>query len=94
MAHMFDLDPPRNLDRQPEYKEEVIRKKVKEKLEKLEKVVVKGYIKIIDVKFVEAIIYMFHVAKGAISVWFMMGPSRVLMIQCRLCGLYYPRPIL
>ena len=41
----------------------MIRDKVKEKLEKA---FAKGYIKLTDIKFVEveAIMYMFHVAKG------------------------------
>ena len=32
--------------------------------EKLEKVVSKGYIKLMVIQFMEAIIYMFHIAKG------------------------------
>ena len=39
----------------------MIRDKVKEKLEKM---ITKGYIKLTDIKFVEAIMYMVHVAKG------------------------------
>ena len=58
---MFDSDPPRSLDKQPKYRDEAIREKVQEKLDK---VVAKGYIELIDIKFVEAIMYMFHVAKG------------------------------
>ena len=49
---MFDSDPPRRLDRQTKYKNKMICKKVKEKLEKM---VGKGYIKITDIKFVGAI---------------------------------------
>ena len=30
----------------------------------MDKVVAKGYIELIDIKFVESIMYMFHVAKG------------------------------
>ena len=37
---------------------------IKKVQEKLDKVVAKGYIELIDIKFVEAIMYMFHVAKG------------------------------
>lgn len=39
----------------------MIQDKVKEKLEK---VVAKRYIKLTHIKFVEAIMYMFHVSKG------------------------------
>ena len=49
------------LDRQPEYKDELIRDQVREKLEK---VVAKGYIEMTDIEFLEAIMYLFHVVKG------------------------------
>ena len=58
---MFDSDPPCSLEDQPKYKDQKIQEKVREKLEK---VVAKGYIKLTDIEFVEAIMYMFHVAKG------------------------------
>ena len=58
---MFKIDPPRRLYKQPEYKDELIQEKIKEKFEKL---VGKIYIVITDMKFLEAIIYMFHIAKG------------------------------
>ena len=61
IAPMFDSDLPCSLEEQPEHKDQKIRKKVREKLEK---VVAKGYIELTDIKFVEAIMYMFHVAKG------------------------------
>ena len=58
---MFDSAPPRSKEKQPKYHNEAIRKKV---WEKLDKVLAKGYIELIDIKFVESIMYMFHVAKG------------------------------
>ena len=61
IAPMFDSDPPCSLEEQPEYKDQKIREKVRDKLEK---VVAKGYIKLTHIKFVETIMYMFHVAKG------------------------------
>ena len=61
IAPMFDSDPPCSKDKQPEYRDEAIREKVQEKLDK---VVKKRYIELIDIKFVESIMYMFHVAKG------------------------------
>ena len=58
---MFYSDPPCSLEQQPKYKDQKIREKVREKMEK---VVAKDYIELTDIKFVEAIMYMFHVAKG------------------------------
>jgi hypothetical protein len=57
---MFDSDPPGNQDRQPPYEEDEVRIKVKAKLEK---VLAKGYIEIVDIELVEAMMFMFHVQK-------------------------------
>ena len=51
--------PSRSKERQPPYRDEAIPKKVREKLDK---VLAKGYIELIDIEFVESIMYMFHVA--------------------------------
>jgi hypothetical protein len=59
---MFDSDPPTNRDKQSPYKEDEVREKVKAKLEK---VLVKGYIELVDIEWVEAMMFMFHVDKGA-----------------------------
>ena len=61
IAPMFDSAPPRSKERQLKYHDEAIRKKVREKLDK---VLAKGYIELIDIELVESIMYMFHVAKG------------------------------
>ena len=61
IAPMFDSDPPCSKDKQPKYRNEAIREKVQEKLDK---VVAKGYIELIDIKFMDSIMYIFHVAKG------------------------------
>jgi hypothetical protein len=55
---MFDSDPPSNQDSQPPYKEDEVRMKVKAKLEK---VLSKGYIEIVGIELVEAMMFMFHV---------------------------------
>ena len=51
---MFVGDPPSNKSRQPAYDDPEIRAKVKEK----------GYIELVDIKLVEALMFMFHVPKG------------------------------
>ena len=61
IAPMFDSTQLQNRQAQPLYADEEIQLKVNEKLDK---VIEKGYIAITDIKFVEAIMYMFHVAKG------------------------------
>jgi hypothetical protein len=58
---MFDSDPPSNQDRHTPYEEDEVRIKVKSKLEK---VLAKGYIEIVDIELVEAMMFMFHVQKG------------------------------
>jgi hypothetical protein len=59
---MFDTEPPANQDKQPPYKEDKVREKVKAKLEK---VLAKGYIELVDIELVEAMMFMFHMDKGA-----------------------------
>jgi hypothetical protein len=61
VAPMFDSEPPTNNDRQPPYEDEAIRLKVKEKLDK---VICRGYVELCDIKFVEAMMFMFDVKKG------------------------------
>jgi hypothetical protein len=61
IAPMFDLDLPSNQDKQPSYEEDEVRVKVKTKLEKI---LAKGYIKLVDIELVEAMMFMFHVQKG------------------------------
>jgi len=58
---MFVGDPPANKSRQPAYDDPEIRAKVKVKLEN---VMDKGYIELVDIKLVEALMFMFHVPKG------------------------------
>ena len=60
IAPTFDSIQPQNRQSQPPYADEEIQQKVKENLDK---VIEKEYISITDIKFVEAIMYMFHVAK-------------------------------
>ena len=61
LAPMFDGDPPNILEFQPPYKDNDVKAKVKEKLQR---VLDRGYVEITDIKFVEALMYMFHVPKG------------------------------
>ena len=61
IAPMFDSEPPTNRDKQPPYDEDEVRNKVKAKLEK---VLAKGYIELVDIELVEAMMFMFHVDKG------------------------------
>jgi hypothetical protein len=58
---MFDSDPPSNQDKQPPYEEDEVRVKVKAKLEKI---LAKGYIELVDIELVETMMFMFHVQKG------------------------------
>jgi hypothetical protein len=58
---MFDSEPPVNSDRQPPYDDNEIKEKVKNKLDK---VIMKGYVELTDIKFVEAMMFMFDVPKG------------------------------
>jgi hypothetical protein len=58
---MFDSEPPVNSDRQPPYDNDEIKEKVKKKLDK---VIMKGYVEVTDIKFVEAMMFMFDVPKG------------------------------
>jgi hypothetical protein len=62
IAPMFNTEPPTNQDKQPPYKEDEVWEKVKAKLEK---VLAKGYIELVDIELVEAMMFMFHVDKGA-----------------------------
>ena len=58
---MFNDKPPSNKDTQPTYCDNETRLKVEGKLEK---VLQKEYIEVVDIRFVEAIMFMFHVPKG------------------------------
>jgi hypothetical protein len=58
---MFDLEHPVNRDRQPPYNDDKIKDKVKNKLDK---VIMKGSLELTDIKFVEAMMFMFDVPKG------------------------------
>ncbi|OEU18475.1 hypothetical protein FRACYDRAFT_236751 [Fragilariopsis cylindrus CCMP1102] len=58
---MFDTDPPSNSDRQPPYDDDKIREQVKKKVDS---VMMKGYVDLVDIKQIEAYMYMFHVPKG------------------------------
>jgi uncharacterized protein YcaQ len=55
---MFDMEPPTNQDKQPPYEEDKVREKVKAKLKK---VLAEGYIELVDIKLVEAMMFMFHI---------------------------------
>eukprot|EP00536_Pseudo-nitzschia_multiseries_P000440 jgi/Psemu1/995/gm1.995_g len=63
---MFDGPPPLNADRQPPYLDPSIKALVVK--EKLSVVIDKGYIELTDIKFVEAMMFMFHVPKGKTGV--------------------------
>ena len=58
---MFDTKGPTLKEFQPPYKDEEVRKKVKEKLVR---VIERGYVILSDIQFVESLMYMFHVPKG------------------------------
>ena len=58
---MFVGNPLENRSRQPLYDDPEIRAKVKAKLKN---VIEKGYIEMVDIKLVEALMFMFHVPKG------------------------------
>lgn len=58
---LFLCPHPQNKKRQPEYRNEEIKAKIKAKLEKAMK---KGYIEIADIQLVESIMYIFDVVKG------------------------------
>jgi len=62
---MFVGDPPSNKSRQPAYDDPEIRAKVKKKLEN---VMDKGYIELVDNKLVEALMFMFHIPKGELDI--------------------------
>lgn len=62
VAPYYDEAPPVNQDEQPPYSDKGVRLMVRKKLEK---VVTKGYIELCDIEEVEAMMYMFHVPKGA-----------------------------
>jgi len=61
LVPMFDSEPPTNSDRQPPYDDDKIKDQVKKKLDK---VIMKGYVELTDIKFVEAMMFMFDVPKG------------------------------
>jgi hypothetical protein len=61
IAPMFDSDPPSNQDKQPPFEEDEVRVKVKAKLEKI---LAKGYIELVDIELLEAMMFMLHVQKG------------------------------
>jgi len=65
IAPMFVGDPPANKSRQPAYDDPEIRAKVKKKLEN---VMDKGYIELVDNKLVEALMFMFHIPKGELDI--------------------------
>jgi hypothetical protein len=69
---MFDSEPPTNNDQQPPYEDEDIRSKVKKKLDK---VLCRRYIELCDIKFVEAMMFMFDVPNGPTDIR-MMDLSR------------------
>jgi hypothetical protein len=66
IAPMFDTEPPTNQDKQPPYEEDEVLEKVKAKLEK---VLAKGYIELVDIELVKVMMFMFHVDKGSNDIW-------------------------
>ena len=58
---MFDGPAPNNMEGQPPYNDISIKAKVKAKLQQA---LDRGYIEVVDIKFVESLMYMFHVPKG------------------------------
>jgi hypothetical protein len=73
IAPMFDTEPPTNRDKQPPYENDEVREKVKAKLEI---VLAKGYIELMDIELVEAMMFMFHVNKGANDIRLVYDGSR------------------
>ena len=61
LAPMFDGPPPQGMMGQPPYKDTKVRNQVKAKLQR---VLDRGYIKIVDIEEIESLMYMFHVPKG------------------------------
>ena len=61
VAPMFDGPPPQGMMGQPPYKDTKVRDQVKGKLQR---VLDRGYIKIVDIEEIESLMYMFHVPKG------------------------------
>ena len=61
LSPMFDGPPPQGMMGQPPYKDTKVRDQVKAKLQR---VLDRGYIKIVDIEEIESLMYMFHVPKG------------------------------
>ena len=53
---MFEDDPPKTMEFQPPYPDDDVKVKVKAKLQK---VIDKGYVELTDIKFIEALMYVF-----------------------------------
>ena len=70
---MFVGNPLENRSRQPLYDDPEIRAKVKAKLKN---VIEKGYIEMVDIKLVEALMFMF-LRENQIFKWFMMARNLV-----------------
>ena len=58
---MFDGPTPNTMEGQPPYDDASIKAKVKTKLQR---VLDREYVEVVDIKFVESLMYMFHVPKG------------------------------
>ena len=58
---MFMDEPPTNIQKQPGYADKNVKAKIRVKLEKILK---KEYIELVDIKFVNAIMNIIHVPKG------------------------------
>ena len=70
IAPMFVGDSPSNNSMQPPYNDPGVQAKVKAKLEN---VMEKGYIELVDIKLVKALMFMFHVPKGESDIQMVYG---------------------
>lgn len=85
---MFVRHPPSNKSRQPAYDDPEIRAKVKAKLEN---VMEKGYIELVDIKLVEALMFMFHVPKGESDIRMVYDGFRSILNKA-LYSPWFPLP--
>eukprot|EP00536_Pseudo-nitzschia_multiseries_P001613 jgi/Psemu1/3728/gm1.3728_g len=83
---MFNSDSPKNQDLQPPCDDDGTRAMMKDKLDN---VIGKGYIQIVDIKSLEAMMFMFHIPKrlnaALHSPWFAL-PTVNTMIRSTLAG--------
>ena len=71
---MFDGPTPNNMEGQPPYTDTSIKAKVKTKLQR---VLDWGYLEVVDIKFVESFMYMFHMPKGESDIWMVYDRTKL-----------------